>query len=409
MLTEKDDNIRIVDLPERLQGRERPMMVTSSDLAKEAGFIARSIPNSFKSQEKDLIKCVVAILRFLKLENVEVPFIIANRRDYFENILLVEDIWKIYDLDESYMLVEAKKSSLENLILRIEELGQPVPDSMLDCVGRVCNLDSANDAANHFQIHFSAEFEKLQKDVPGKQKTKKPFWKATYDDALANKFEDLTKLFGMDMQGIVEDILGNSPSSHRPVDPNMAPIEIADKFLCSKFQKAEGVLEGARLIIAHQIASIPRLRSHVRGIFQRDALVTVTPTERGKSEISASHPFYPFKYLTNKPVYLFALNNDMDILQIFEAESSGLVAVSVFLSNEKILVDDFVSHFTSANSDNIGKQWNLEREKIALHVTRKILFPHAVKWFKEQWALLKRDSLALACQIDFEKVHDVLK
>ena len=85
---------------------------------------------------------------------------------------------------------------------------------------------------------------------------------------------------------------------HFPEDHTSSPQEIAMEFTSSRFPDASMVLDAAKHFIASQISVHPQLRSWIRRVYLSDALVNITPTEKGAKEIEPSHPFYVFQLFT---------------------------------------------------------------------------------------------------------------
>lgn len=69
-----------------------------------------------------------------------------------------------------------------------------------------------------------------------------------------------------------------------------------------QFDSAPDVLNGARHIVAMQIAHDPVVKKCVRSAFRERAVIKVQPTKKGRKEIDESHQVYIMKYLSGKPV-----------------------------------------------------------------------------------------------------------
>jgi transcription elongation factor SPT6 len=83
-------------------------------------------------------------------------------------------------------------------------------------------------------------------------------------------------------------------SFHFPEDPSETPEIVAQVFICDKFKDSEKVLSATRHIIAQDIAVQPELLAFIRRVYNKDAVVNVVPTEKGKLEIEQHHPYYVF-------------------------------------------------------------------------------------------------------------------
>ena len=62
------------------------------------------------------------------------------------------------------------------------------------------------------------------------------------------------------------------------------------------------MLEGARYMVAMQLAREPLVRQCVRQTFMERAKISVMPTKKGKKEVDEQHACFTFKWLSNKPV-----------------------------------------------------------------------------------------------------------
>ena len=182
---------------------------------------------------------------------------------------------------------------------------------------------------------------------------------------------------------------------HFPEDCNETPLEAAEKYVCVAFPTAGSVLEAAQHKIAQDIAVHPQFRSFIRRIFQSDSVISAQPTDKGKAEIEQTHPYYPFKYLLDKPVHKFL---DGQFLQLLRAESDGLLSISIRVEEEVKLVADLVKYICNDYVNELSGLWNAERKKIAEYAAKELLFPQTVKWMKERLGSAATDFIATKCQ-----------
>ena len=78
-------------------------------------------------------------------------------------------------------------------------------------------------------------------------------------------------------------------------DPDLNPIAFADQFVDpdpTKVQLPEELLRRARMIIATELGKDPLLRQAIIDAFKTDALISVTPTERGIAKIDEHNQYY---------------------------------------------------------------------------------------------------------------------
>jgi transcription elongation factor SPT6 len=401
MLTENDELIRVRDIPERLQSREESIP-SDKEIGVEALYIAKQLKkDSPEMPEKEVIIAVKHVLKFLKVELLEVPFIFAQRKDYFDSVLRHYDLWKIVDMDMKYKICDLKKKQLINLIEMISKINPNYDPYVNTLVSKVFTIDEAADVSHYMQIKYPLEVEEIQqKESSRKVKFKRANWKVNFDDAKRNNIDEYAQLFGIKLVEYVTSVTSQR-REHFPEDHYQNPLESAVPFLCDRFPKPVNVIEAARSILGHQIASHPGLRQFIRRVYFTDAVVSVTVSEKGKHEIQPFHPYYPFKYLLNKPIYKF---NDGQFLQILDAESKGLLKISICVEEEALLLGDCMKFISNDDTNENAEKWNKERQVIALYATKNLLFPHAYKWMKDKLASMASEWVSVNVRISMEKV-----
>lgn len=402
MLTENDELIRVRDVPERFQNRTETNIDVAS-LTREAESMARQLlRDRTETPEKTMVKTVLAILRLLKIDLLEVPFIYAHRKDYFDGILRHYDLWRIVDLDAKFTLAESKKLSLMKIIEAIARLNPSIISSPLPgLVDKIGSLDDAGDVSQYIQIQYPIEMEAIQIEKQSNRlKFKRAPWKIMYDDAIHNNIEEFAKLLDIKMFEYVQS-LTMQQKLHYPTDSQLSPLDSAVPFLCARFSTPQSVLGAAKILLGHQLASHPVFRAFIRRVYYTDAIVSVTLTAKGKKEIEPTHPYYPFKYLQNKPVYNF---KDGQFLQILDAEAKGLLTITVRVDQEKNLLEDITKQICNDDVNENAVKWNNERSVISMYAAKEILFPHAAKWLKEQLAIQACDFVSSFCLVEMEKV-----
>ena len=78
-------------------------------------------------------------------------------------------------------------------------------------------------------------------------------------------------------------------------DPDFPPLQYAEQFVDPDPSKAvapEELLRQARMILATELGVDPMLRDEIRKLFKTNVVISVEPTERGKTKIDDHHPFY---------------------------------------------------------------------------------------------------------------------
>ena len=159
MMTAEDDLIRIEDIPERFQlaGHYIP---SDSELTREANIIAMTFSKE-KPQvgEKIMLTAIKAILKFYRQDCFEIPFIYRHRRDYFDNLLGLADLWRLVDLDLQYQLVEKKKKTLAKLIVDIASVDPTIEndETVRSLVEKIVTQDDINDTFSYIHLTYTLQ------------------------------------------------------------------------------------------------------------------------------------------------------------------------------------------------------------------------------------------------------------
>ena len=122
--TEADERIRTTDMPERVQllHPNRPA-VFPNELEQEALWIAENDAIAPNADREQVRAAALHVLKFLRKDFFEVPFIFAHRQDYFTDEEATElapplfsrkDLWTISEQDVKWrQILERKRRMLE--------------------------------------------------------------------------------------------------------------------------------------------------------------------------------------------------------------------------------------------------------------------------------------------------------
>ena len=151
LLTEDDDLIRAQDRPERMQlatsslsqsatfSAYKPLL--ESDLGGAAHWVTTRISAAKMKEffsiggektdfQEDLILAVTYALRFLFIDEFEVPYIWTHRRDYLRafnpqdirsqpELISLPELWRIYSLGQKYRSLIARHAGLDASYIRL--------------------------------------------------------------------------------------------------------------------------------------------------------------------------------------------------------------------------------------------------------------------------------------------------
>ncbi|KAJ3327060.1 Transcription elongation factor SPT6 [Blyttiomyces sp. JEL0837] len=462
MMTPEDEVIRSRDIPERFQLRGEMPTLTEEEIRKESIYLVRRLvdrelqilesldEHAAKEQKKSqsgretdsqvydkllsdiayhkekvrkfkdkeaLQEVIFQVLKFFHADNYfEVPFLLAHRRDYFDKFLDRLDLWRLWDYDRLYHAVETKRANVISLLTDLRRESPEVildryPDQNLEIAKSMeeiqdnleiaKSMEEIQDVLAYLQLYYNSDLQRVEE--ARRRVVKRSIRRTPYEDSRRAGIGGFAKLYGIDAKRFVENLLSHA-TDYVPEDVNEIPLEAAQRFVVEKspFNTPEKVIEAARRMIAEEIAADPKFRAFIRKIYESDAVVTVTPTEKGRREIQPLHPYYPFKYLTEKPTFKF---DDAQFLQIQAAETEGLVIVSIRVDQQDRLMQDIIRNISNDYTNEYAEKWNEERRKVAEIATTEKIFPQMARWLKEKMAADASERLSEQIRMNLENVR----
>lgn len=422
LLTDEDNQIRIIDEPERFQIDRKPFkeQPTSAEYFKEE---ARWITNLIwpkKNLRADLHgpfnKAVGKVLEFFIIDGVEVPYIFQHRRDYLiharkirnksdnpdsqeytldaEKLLNQDDLWRILELDLKFRSLVEKRNSLEKAYNNLKE-GAGIQDSILDeMIHQAATIEELQDLQDYLNFQYSSQIKAIAAAGNGEtREIKRPGAKTAFFERIRrSKAYEFVKALGISPDRLAQNALreGKKVSSD---DPSQRPVELADSLCDSEFPSADQVINAARQMYAEEMFVSPRMRKHFRIQYYQMGSVSCRRTEKGLRKIDESHPYYEIKYLLNQTIRDLAMRPEI-FLKMMKAEEEGLVEVRLSLENEREFRKQLYNEFISDNFSELADAWNAERQKVldlAFGKLEKVI------------AKGVKDSLRTACQEELLK------
>lgn len=198
--TDQDNEIRITDVPERMQLRATPVTsvpegseelqqeaewifrqaFTRQPLSKQEGF-GREQVRDWESKEHSAVEKIQKALDFMRQQSLEVPFIAHYRKEYVQPELNTNDLWRIYEYDEKWCKLQTGKRKLKRTIANMQRYqgdtimanaDAPLPDGVriienddLDRVDRVQTMEELKDMYEHFKLYYGRQIEDMQEAV----------------------------------------------------------------------------------------------------------------------------------------------------------------------------------------------------------------------------------------------------
>lgn len=190
--TDRDNDIRAMDIPERMQIREVPITPTpddSTELDEEADWIYKQafckatvsiqeLNTTSDSKERhrkgpQTIAKIKKALDFMRNQQLEVPFIAFYRKEYVQPELNINDLWRVYRWDSRWCALRQRKMNLLSIFekMRNYQVDQltvdpdaPLPagvrimkDSDLEHLRGVTSSEELLDAHRHFAMYYGAD------------------------------------------------------------------------------------------------------------------------------------------------------------------------------------------------------------------------------------------------------------
>uniref|UniRef100_A0A2P2KHS7 Transcription elongation factor spt6 n=1 Tax=Rhizophora mucronata TaxID=61149 RepID=A0A2P2KHS7_RHIMU len=431
-MTEKDEKIRVTDVPERIQISEEttgspPMEKLSITL--ESSWIYSQLKsyafplfgkkyNGLPNEDKEKLKEQAAelpisqddIAHFLELHHVQkldIPFIAMYRKEQCSSLLKEYEhyeaddenrdqsgkapmlkwhklLWAVQDLDKKWLLLQKRKSALHSYYnKRLEEesrriydetrlnLNQKLFESIIRSLEGAESEREVDDVDAKFNLHFP----------PGELgvdegQYKRPKRKSLYSICSKAGLWEVANKFGYSAEQLGQ--LLSVENLDELEDAKETPEEMASNFTCAMFETPQAVLKGARHMAAVEISSEPSIRKHVRGIYLENAVLSTCPTPDGNVAIDSFHQFAGVKWLREKPISCF---EDAQWLLIQKAEEEKLLSVTFKLQGDpmKRLVSECNDHYLSFGVSKSAQLWNEQRSLILEDALNNFLLPSMEK------------------------------
>ncbi|XP_030926498.1 transcription elongation factor SPT6 homolog isoform X4 [Quercus lobata] len=424
-MTEKDDQIKELDIPERMQISEESTGSPPLDdsIVEETAWIYNQLQSGtvplFGKRGMGTVKeggdlsikkdDIMRFLDLLHVQKLDIPFIAMYRKE--ECLSLLKDpeqpedddenqdknektptlkwhkvLWAIQDLDRKWLLLQKRKSALQSYYnKRFEEesrrvydvtrlnLNQQLFDSIMKSLKAAGSEREVDDVDSKFNLHFPSGEVGVDEG-----QYKRPKRKSLYSICskaglweVANKFGYSSEQFGLQLS--LEKMRNDELE-----DPKETPEEMASNFTCAMFETPQAVLKGARHMAAVEISCEPCVRKHVRSNFMDHAVVSTCPTPDGNLAIDSFHQFAGVKWLREKPLSAF---DDAQWLLIQKAEEERLLQVTVKMPERDLekLINEFNEYYLSDGVSKSAQLWNEQRKLILQDALFGFLMPSMEK------------------------------
>ena len=158
-MTERDDQIRLTDLPERFQlaysNRASP---DEEELRMESEWVSERLVSLSSSMfdASMIVEKVKDVLTFLLCSHYEVPFIEHYRKEFWSPQLTGKDLWKISELDHQWFVLQSRKTALRRAMPQDEDV--IAADLRLGEIRRRLEVaqteEQIHDLVDYFNYHY---------------------------------------------------------------------------------------------------------------------------------------------------------------------------------------------------------------------------------------------------------------
>ncbi|KAF4012148.1 hypothetical protein G4228_003879 [Cervus hanglu yarkandensis] len=465
-LTDQDNEIRATDLPERFQLRSIPVKGAEDDeLEEEADWIYRNAfatptislqescdyldrgqpTSSFSRKGPSTIQKIKEALGFMRNQHFEVvPFIAFYRKEYVEPELHINDLWRVWQWDEKWTQLRIRKENLTRLFEKMQayqyeqisaDPDKPLADGIraldttdMERLKDVQSMDELKDVYNHFLLYYGRDIPKMQNAAKASRKKLKRVREEGDEEGDGEEAEDeeqrgpelkqasrrdmyticqsagldgLAKKFGLTPEQFGEN-LRDSYQRHETEQFPAEPLELAKDYVCSQFPTPEAVLEGARYMVALQIAREPLVRQVLRQTFQERAKLNISPTKKGRKDVDEAHYAYSFKYLKNKPVKEL---RDDQFLKICLAEDEGLLTIDISIDmkgvegygSDQTYFEEIKQFYYRDEFSHQVQEWNRQRTMAIERALQQFLYVQMAKELKNKLLAEAKEYVIKAC------------
>ena len=438
-LTNADEEIKIVDIPERYQIRKIPLETADEyELEEEAKWIFSNFftsstvsnqeyvkeslvnINMFGLKARSFISKIKSILDLIRNRHYDLMFIANYRRELIAPEITSNDLFWILKYDEKWHQLRRKKESLLVLARRLQahiyEFIRKKPDAMLNDDLRIVQneeiqrIDEANcfDDLNDFSallfLYYGQEMVEMRNISSDKETLPNISQNSMKKISSRRNYFSLCKKYGLNSLackfGLTPEEFGeNLRESYQVHEPEQFPVEPQEASVeyireNTPFNTIDAVLCGARHIVALQLSHNPLIRSYFRNLFRQRGKIFIYPTNKGRHHITDWHFCAPYKYIHGKPLVDF--NND-EFLLVLQAEEQGLITIQISLdesltfhskpeqinarvlqpghSNLHTYFDEIKQLYLRDDYSAVVTKWNEQRTKALYLAIYKYIYP----------------------------------
>lgn len=395
MLTEEDNEIRLLDEPERHQVSRKPYrhVVLSEDQFREEAVWISNLMLLKKRMDPELRepfqRSVAKMLEFLITDDFEVPFIFQHRKDYMihavkepldgedpadesaqyriraEKLLNMTDLWDIFDYDLKFRSLIDKRSTIQKAYGNLQDLFNINDNIVEDLLASAATMEELQDVQDYIHFQYASQLRDssaVNGEANGEHQRRKATGKSFFERVRNGKAYGLVRAFGITAEAFAQNASKEGRRQYTE-DPSEGPEELADQFVDTDFSNGSHVLKAAKSMFAEELVLSGKMRKVIRQAYYMNGVVDCFRTEKGLRRIDEQHPYYEFKYLRNQQLMDIARRPEM-FLRMLKAEEEGLVEVRVRFENFDQFRQRLYTDIESDNYSEVADAWNRLRREV---------------------------------------------
>ncbi|RAL06356.1 chromatin-remodeling histone chaperone SPT6 [Aspergillus ibericus CBS 121593] len=393
MLTEEDNQIRLLDEPERHQIARKPYRnvgLTEEQFREEAAWISNLMLLKKRIEpelREPFQRSVAKVLEFLVTDDWEVPFIFQHRKDYMihaakvpvdgddddasqytikaEKLLNMTDLWDIFDHDLKFKALVEKRNTIQKTFDNLQSLFSVNDATVEEMLPVAVTMEELQDIQDYIHFQYASQLRDMalmNGEASGETQRRKASSKTFFERVRNGKAYGLVRAFGITADAFAQNALKEGRRQYTE-DPAERPDDLADTLVDTDFSNSSHVVKAAKTMFAEEIVLSPKMRKVVRQAYYMNGAVDCFRTEKGLRRIDEQHPYYEFKYLRNQQLSDIARRPEL-YLRMLKAEEEGLVEVKVRFENFDHFRQRLYQDIESDNYSEVADVWNRARRDV---------------------------------------------
>ena len=372
------------DLPESIIRRDGPDRPTpeEGELELEVSWIIsrwqqdRLLSEKLATADPTALTAVVAnVLHLFRKQFLEVPTVATHRKEIFQHLLGLNDLWSIWDWDEQWKLLYKQGSiAREQVSSLVQDEGEK--DVLLGVLRAADSLE----VVEAVREYISKEHKQI--------------------DSGNESIIKFARSISLTMPQFVENMTRQKVVHQPPSTINSSLEKLMAETGLSELQVRNSIIS----CLASYIGRHPYGQLSLRATFDKLATITVSPTNRGRIEIDAQHELAPVKYLKEKPVSAFV---EDQFLVLVKGHSLGLLTYEVTFPTLPSTISYLTNLFGAISDDESDPLTDL-RKKALIKATDEFILPKlrreiiaklrtaAERWSATAGQYLLQDKLMMA-------------